>query len=111
MHKPGDILLVPIPFTDLSSRKRRPVLVLSKKEYNIQSDDLIVVAITSLTDTKPYTVMFSNDDMAEGNLKADSCIRADKIYTLSQTLVVKQFGRVKPEIMSLVKTKIMDVMG
>jgi len=64
---------------------------------------LIVAAITSLIDTKPYVVMFSNDDMAEGNLKVDSCIRADKIYTLSQTLVVKRFGRVKPKIVDMVK--------
>jgi len=111
MHSPGEILLVPVPFTDLSSHKRRPVLVLSKQEYNRQAEDLIVAAITSLIDTKPYAVMFSNDDMAEGNLKADSCIRADKIYTLSQTLVVKRFGRVKPGIVDIVKAMIMDVMG
>jgi len=55
--------------------------------------------------------MFSNDDLAEGNLKVDSCIRADKIYTLSQTLIVKRFGRIKPEILSMVKAMIMDVMG
>ena len=47
MHNPGEILLVPIPFTDLSSNKRRPVLVLSNQEYNIQTEDLIVTAITS----------------------------------------------------------------
>ena len=72
---------------------------------------MIVAAITSLIDTKPYAVMFSNDDLAEGNLKVDSCIRADKIYTLSQTLIVKRFGRIKPEILSMVKAMIMDVMG
>ncbi|MCL2377669.1 MAG: type II toxin-antitoxin system PemK/MazF family toxin [Defluviitaleaceae bacterium] len=111
MHSPGEILLVPIPFTDLSSHKRRPVLVLSKQEYNKQAQDLIVAAITSLIDTKPYAVMFSNDDMVDGNLKVDSCIRADKIYTLSQTLVVKRFGRVKSEIVDMVKTMVMDVIG
>jgi len=43
MHSPGEILLVPVPFTDLSSHKRRPVLVLSKQEYNRQADDLGVM--------------------------------------------------------------------
>jgi len=111
MHSPGEILLVPVPFTDLSTHKRRPVLVLSKQEYNRQAEDLIVAAITSLIDTKTYAVMFSNDDMAEGNLKTDSCIRADKIYTLSQSLVVKRFGKVTPEIVDMVKIMIIDVMG
>ena len=30
----GDILLVPIPFTDLSSQKRRPVIVISNDADN-----------------------------------------------------------------------------
>jgi hypothetical protein len=30
----GDILLIPVPFTDLSSQKRRPVIVISNASYN-----------------------------------------------------------------------------
>jgi len=111
MHNQGDILLVPLPFTDLSSQKRRPVLVLSKDDYNDIADDLIVVAITSYIDAKPYIVLLSNDDMAEGTLKVDSCIRADKIYTLSQSIVVKRFGKVEPEIIEKTKIKLLEVMG
>ena len=34
MPEQGDILLIPIPFTDLSSQKRRPVIVISNDAYN-----------------------------------------------------------------------------
>ena len=47
MPNQGDILLVPIPFTDLSSQKRRPVIVISNNAYNQSSSDLVVVAMTS----------------------------------------------------------------
>ena len=46
MHNQGDVLLIPIPFSDLSSVKKRPVLVLSNDNYNKVTDDIIVVAIT-----------------------------------------------------------------
>ncbi|MCL2578359.1 MAG: type II toxin-antitoxin system PemK/MazF family toxin [Defluviitaleaceae bacterium] len=110
MHNQGDIVLVPLPFSDLASMKRRPVLVLSRSEYNHSADDLIVAAITSNLDAKPYTVRFTNDNMADGTLKLDSYIRADKIYTLSQNLVVKRFGKVKKEIIEAVKVKVLNVM-
>ena len=110
MHSQGDILLIPLPFTDLSSHKKRPVLVLSKQSYNDVVDDLIVAAITSNLDTKPYAVLFTNSDMLDGTLKIDSYVRADKIYTLSQSLIVKRFGKVKPKIIEKVKEKLLNLM-
>ena len=49
--------------------------------------------------------------MQEGILKIDSCVRADKIYTLSQNLAVKWFGKVGPEVVEKVKARVLDVMG
>lgn len=34
MYKQGDILLIPIPFSDLTSSKKRLVLVLPNSKYN-----------------------------------------------------------------------------
>ncbi|MBA2875997.1 type II toxin-antitoxin system PemK/MazF family toxin [Thermaerobacillus caldiproteolyticus] len=47
MYKQGDILLIPIPFSNLSITKQRPVLVLSNDNYNQFTKDLLVAAITS----------------------------------------------------------------
>jgi len=95
MYRQGDILLVPVPFTDLSTNKRRPVLVISNDDYNNITEDVIVAAITSNLTDKKYAVIITNEDLESGNLKVTSYIRGDKIFTISQTIVMNKFGTVK----------------
>lgn len=92
--KQRDILLIPIPFTDLQSTKRRPVLVISNDTYNNESHDLVVVAITSNLQPRVFGITLEQPDMEEGSLQRTSSIRVDKIYTLSKEIVVKRFGRI-----------------
>ena len=106
MYKQGEILLIPIPFSDLTSHKKRPVLVLSKSGYNEKTNDIIVAAITSNIETRDYTVSICNDDLEEGALKVDSIIRADKLYSLSQDIIIKRFGKVHDEIIKKLIEKI-----
>ncbi|MDK2809975.1 MAG: mRNA interferase MazF [Petroclostridium sp.] len=106
MYEQGDILLIPIPFSDLTSSKKRPVLVLSNNDYNRKTEDIIVAAVTSNITSKDYNVLISNKDMQEGNLHVNSCVRVDKIYTLSQSIVIKKFGTVKPEVINNIKEKL-----
>jgi len=41
MYKQGDILLIPMPFSDLISSKKRPELVLSNNDYNAKQKILL----------------------------------------------------------------------
>ena len=47
MPEQGDSVLIPIRFTDLSSQRRRPVMVISHTAYNRKTADMVVVAMTS----------------------------------------------------------------
>jgi mRNA interferase MazF len=110
MYKQGDIVLIPLPFTDLTSSKKRPVLILSNDIYNSITEDIIVAAITSNLDEKEYNVSLRNDNLVDGVLPRDSFIKPDKIYTLAQSIVVKKFGHVKSDVLEQVNNKINDVL-
>ena len=43
----GDIVLVPFPFTDLTTTKQRPGLIISSDAFNASRDDLVLLAVTS----------------------------------------------------------------
>lgn len=43
----GDVVLVPFPFTDQSTTKQRPAVVVSSAAYNRIRRDVILMAITS----------------------------------------------------------------
>ena len=109
MYKQGDILLIPIPFSDLSATKKRPVLVFSNDRYNSITDDIIVVAITSNISNKFSEIAINDSDMQEGTMKVKSCIRVDKIYTISKSIIVKKFGSVKPNKIDEIRTKFMEL--
>ena len=46
-YKPGDLVLVRFPFTDFSTLKKRPALVLSSPGFTAQQGDVVVMAMTS----------------------------------------------------------------
>jgi mRNA interferase MazF len=103
MPDQGDIVLVPVPFTDLSSQKRRPVIVVSNDAYNRQSADVVVVAMTSNPARTPFSFRMTASDLIEGKLNRPGTVRVDKIYTLAQTIVVKKFGKVSPHIVHRIR--------
>jgi mRNA interferase MazF len=95
MLEQGHIVLIPVPFTDLTSQKRRPVIVISNNAYNQNKADIVVVAMTSSPAPADFAFTINSSDLSSGRLNRPGQIRVDKIYTLAQAIVVKVFGKVK----------------
>jgi mRNA interferase MazF len=109
MPEQGDIVLIPIPFTDLSSQKRRPVVVISNDAYNRKTHDLVVVAMTSNPEAVDYSFTVTSSDLEKGTLNRPGKVRVDKIYTLSQSIVVKTFGCVNVATLDRIRKTLQDL--
>jgi mRNA interferase MazF len=109
MSSQGDIVLIPVPFTDLSSVRRRPVIVVSNDIYNTSTSDMVVVAMTSNPAPTPFSFMISNADLISGKLNHPGKVRVDKIYALSQSTVVKIFGKVTKSVLDQIRQRLTDL--
>ena len=94
-YNPGDVVLIPFPFTDLSTVKQRPAIILSSLTFNQRHQDAILAAITShvpeVLTSDEY--LLSDDEQRAAGLPKPSIVKVGKIVTLDQRLIRKQLGR------------------
>lgn len=96
-----DVVLLSFPFTDLSTTKVRPAVVVSPDSYNSTSQDVVVVLITTNTARRsPFDLLLqkSHPEFLQTGLRYDSAIRTDKIFTLNRRLAVASIGRFGPQL-------------
>jgi len=91
--RPGSLVTVSFPFTDLSTIKRRPALVLI-----VHGEDLIVCGVTSKISRRRDAIPLADREMAEGRLPKRSEVRPMKLFTIHRALVHTLVGRVSDEI-------------
>jgi mRNA interferase MazF len=89
----GDVVVVAFPFSDLSSSKRRPALVVAKAS----EDDLILAQITSQSFYDSYAVGIDANDFENGGLRISSNIRANKLFTAETGIIIYKAGSLKYE--------------
>ena len=105
----GEIVFVPLPFTNLSSTKKRPVIIISRTDYNRRSADFICCGITSNIKNADYSILIENKDLAKGFLPIASRIKVNTIFTLEKSIAIKSFGKVKEEIIKMVKQELYKI--
>lgn len=93
----GKIVLIHFPFTDLTSSKLRPALVLYES-----ADDVIVAFISSKVQAQnlPSDLILSAEHPAfpSTGLKVPSVIKFDKVATVSKDLIEGEIGEI-PKIL------------
>ena len=103
----GDIVLLPLPFSDQSGAKQRPVLVVAHADAQ---GDFIAVPVTSQPGND-HTVDLDTPGLREGKMPKPSWIKADKPYTLHRSLILKRFGAVRQDILTRVQEKLAQRLG
>lgn len=84
----GEVILLSFPFTDASSAKRRPALVL----LDTEDEDIIVARITSQPPSMSFDVQLV--DWQKTGLLFPSVVRVHKIATIEKRLVERRLGKV-----------------
>ena len=81
----NDVVLLPVPFTDLTSRKVRPAVVLGQAPRH---QDLFIVPISSQLPNTDYALA----DWQAAGLNVACGIKA-QLATVEERLVVKRLGQ------------------
>jgi mRNA interferase MazF len=93
----GKIVLLPFPFTDLTTTKRRPAPVILERP-----NDVVVVFISSKISKAQKThhiIIEKNDnDFPITGLKVSSAIYLDKIATISKNLIIGELGQITKRV-------------
>jgi mRNA interferase MazF len=104
MHKVGDIILTPFPFTDLSNNKVRPALVLGVQNGG---DDITVCFISSVMQKRisefDILVDEKEKDFRKTRLKIKSIIKTTKIATLDKAVAIGKIGEM--DVINIKKVK------
>ncbi len=85
-----DIVLVDFPFTDLSKTKKRPALIIK----SLEGDNSILCQITTKRRNIQKYELFLLERVCIGDIRFNSYIYFDMIFTLHQDLIYKKIGKI-----------------
>ena len=84
----GDVVVIPFPFSYLSSSKKRPAVIVA----DLTGDDYIVAQITSVSRYDDYAITLESKYFTSGGLPQNSKIRPNKLFTADKSLISYKAG-------------------
>jgi mRNA interferase MazF len=113
--KRGSVVLIRYPFTDLTSAKVRPALVLTPDHLLPRLDDVLCLFISSAMpdDLLPTDFMLESGhpSFSKTGLKRRSVLRTHKLALLHKALVLRVLGAGDPSLMYEVNQRLRVALG
>lgn len=111
--KRGDVILIRIPFSDLTSSKVRPALVVSPEDQS--ENDFVVALITTNIhrSLRPsdHPIRTTDKDFVATGLRFDSVFRMAKLFNLDKALAERRLGKALPALMKKLDKKLKAALG
>ena len=92
-YKFGDIVLVPFPFTDQTTTKKRPAVIVSSNMYNQNRPDIVIMAVTSQIHGSGYFGDIRIQKWQHAGLLKLSAIKPI-LTTVEKGLVIRKLGSI-----------------
>jgi mRNA interferase MazF len=106
--KRSDIVLVDFPFSDLTKVKKRPALVINSLEGE---NALLCQITTKRRNIQKYEILLPKEACI-GEIKFNSFIYADMLFTLHKSLIYRKIGEVRDtKVKDMINNKIRIVIG
>jgi len=105
----GEVVLVPFPFTDLSTARQRPAVVVSAGWYNAQKDDCILAAVTTVIRNEQDEVLVQGAEVGPAGLRSESAVRAGKLFTIQRSLIRRSLGTLSQGTLTRVLSEVRAV--
>jgi mRNA interferase MazF len=103
----GDVVIVPFPFSDLTSAKRRPAVVIA----DLSGEDLIVCQVTSQSKSDGYSVIIEATDFESGGLNQASSARPNRLFTADSNIILYKTGVLTKNKMNEITAKLIEIIS
>lgn len=90
-YKAGDVVLAVFPFADLTSRKKRPVLIISSESLHRDRGEYIGLMITSHEARDSWDIEVR--DWRDASLLFPSVVRVSKVFGLEEVSITRKLGK------------------
>jgi mRNA interferase MazF len=108
--KRGDVVLLDYPYTDGSSSKVRPALIVQNDRDNQRLNNTIVALVTKnvsrIHQPTQFLIDIATPDGQQSGLNHDSAVACSNLFTVAQSMVRRVIGNLPASVMAQIDIRL-----